>query len=145
MKILFSYVHNSTSAATLNVNSTGAKSIIYRGGYIYAQNSWAANDLLELVYDGSYWRVQGMMNDPTPVGTMIASFSTSTPAGYLFCNGGAVSRTTYSNLYSAIGTSFGTGDGSTTFNLPNMNGRFLMGATSSIRTYVAPGIPDIYG
>lgn len=145
VKITFSYNHNSTSAATLNINSTGAKYILYRGGYIYAQNTWMANDLLELVYDGSYWRVQGMMNDPTPVGTMIASFSASTPAGYLFCNGGAVSRTTYSNLYNAISTSFGSGDGSSTFNLPNMNGVFLMGATSGIRGYVGAGLPNISG
>ena len=43
------------------------------------------------------------------------------PAGYLLCNGQAISRTTYANLFSVIGTSYGAGDGSTTFNVPAFN------------------------
>ena len=54
-----------------------------------------------------------------PVGTLIQSGSSVCPDGYLPCNGAAVNRTTYSALYAAIGTSYGSGDGSTTFNLPN--------------------------
>jgi microcystin-dependent protein len=54
-----------------------------------------------------------------PTGTVISSASSATPTGYLYCNGAAVSRTTYADLFSAIGTTYGTGDGSTTFNLPN--------------------------
>lgn len=53
----------------------------------------------------------------------------SVPAGYLVCNGQAVSRTTYINLFTVYGTKFGTGDGSTTFNLPNLQGKFLIGAS----------------
>lgn len=63
----------------------------------------------------------------------------STPsAGMLMTDGSAVSRTTYSDLYNAIGTTFGAGDGSTTFNIPNINGIGLMGAgsqTISGKTY----------
>jgi microcystin-dependent protein len=51
----------------------------------------------------------------------------SAPTGYLLCNGSAVSRTTYAGLFTAIGTTFGSGDGSTTFNLPNYADRFPIG------------------
>jgi microcystin-dependent protein len=50
------------------------------------------------------------------------------PSGWLICNGSAVSRTTYADLFTAIGTTFGVGNGSTTFNLPNYSGAFLRGA-----------------
>lgn len=53
-----------------------------------------------------------------------------TPAGYLLCDGSAVSRTTYAALFSAIGTAFGAGDGSTTFNLPDLRGRIVFGYDS---------------
>jgi phage-related tail fiber protein len=49
------------------------------------------------------------------------------PTGYLKANGAAVSRTTYAVLFAAIGTAFGAGDGSTTFNLPDIRGEFLRG------------------
>ena len=49
------------------------------------------------------------------------------PAGWLKADGSAVSRTDYANLFSAIGTTFGTGDGSTTFNLPDLRGEFIRG------------------
>jgi len=49
------------------------------------------------------------------------------PSGWLECNGAAVSRSTYASLFSAIGTAFGEGDGSTTFNLPDLRGRFVRG------------------
>ncbi len=59
---------------------------------------------------------------------MIAYFArNAAPEGWLKCNGAAVSRTTYAALFAAIGTTFGTGDGSTTFNLPDLRGEFLRG------------------
>ncbi|WP_443190156.1 phage tail-collar fiber domain-containing protein [Pseudomonas indica] len=58
----------------------------------------------------------------------IAAFAMATPpAGWLKCNGAAVSRTTYAKLFARIGTVFGAGDGSTTFNLPDARGEFLRG------------------
>ena len=53
----------------------------------------------------------------------------SAPTGYLVCDGTAVSRTTYAALYAIVGTTFGSGDGSTTFNLPNYTGRMPYGTT----------------
>lgn len=52
------------------------------------------------------------------------------PAGWLACNGAAVSRTAYAALFLAIGTTYGVGDGSTTFNLPELRGEFLRGLDS---------------
>jgi microcystin-dependent protein len=60
--------------------------------------------------------------DTTP-GTSISGYWTSAPAGYLAEDGSAVSRTTYATLFSLIGTTYGAGDGSTTFNLPDSRGR----------------------
>lgn len=59
---------------------------------------------------------------------LIAPFAgTSAPDGWLFCDGSAVSRTTYAALFAAIGTTYGAGDGSTTFNLPDYRGRSFQG------------------
>jgi microcystin-dependent protein len=52
---------------------------------------------------------------------------TSAPSGFLKANGAAISRTTYANLFAAIGTTFGVGDGSTTFNVPDLRGEFIRG------------------
>ena len=58
----------------------------------------------------------------------ISAFGMSTPlSGWLECNGAAVSRTTYAALYAAIGTTWGAGDGTTTFNIPDFRGEFLRG------------------
>ena len=53
------------------------------------------------------------------------------PPGWFICNGTAVSRTTYSALFASIGTTYGVGDGSTTFNLPDTRGRFVLGRNDS--------------
>ena len=63
--------------------------------------------------------------DVQPAG-MISPFGNSTaPSGWLQCNGAAVSRTTYADLFAAIGTVYGAGDGTTTFNVPEIRGEFV--------------------
>lgn len=62
-----------------------------------------------------------------PVGSIVTMATSTVPTGYLECNGAAVSRTTYSALFTAIGTIHGYGNNSTTFNLPDYRGRFLRG------------------
>lgn len=65
-----------------------------------------------------------------PVGSIVAMATRVVPTGYLECNGNTVSRTNYADLFSKIGTTFGTGDGSTTFNLPDLRGEFIRGFDS---------------
>ena len=59
-----------------------------------------------------------------PTGVVLPFAGTAAPTGWLACDGTAISRTTYAALFSAVGTSYGVGDGSTTFNLPDFRGRF---------------------
>jgi microcystin-dependent protein len=62
-----------------------------------------------------------------PAGAVCFVCQSSAPTGWLKANGGAVSRTVYASLFAAIGTTFGSGDGSTTFNLPDLRGYFPRG------------------
>lgn len=65
-----------------------------------------------------------------PVGSVFWLTTQTAPEGYLICDGSAVSRTEYADLFAAIGTMFGTGDGTTTFALPNLQAAFIRGAGS---------------
>ena len=80
----------------------------------------------------------------TPIGTIQAFAASSLPNGWLLCDGSAVSRSTYSNLFGVIGTIYGNGDGSSTFNLPNLTDRFIQG-NSSVGTIKNAGLPNITG
>lgn len=64
-------------------------------------------------------------------GSILPYGSTTVPTDYLLCDGTAVSRTTYADLFGIISTSFGAGDGSTTFNVPDMRQRFVLGKAVS--------------
>lgn len=66
----------------------------------------------------------------TPTASVSAYAASTAPAGWLLCNGAAVSRTTYAALFDKIGVTHGQGDGSTTFNLPDYQGRFLRGTAN---------------
>lgn len=78
------------------------------------------------------------------VGDIVASLS-ATRVGGLLMNGAAVSRTTYAALFTLIGTTFGAGDGRTTFNLPNARDRVLQGANGNLMALLAAGLPNITG
>ena len=65
-----------------------------------------------------------------PVGTILPFGSKTVPAGWFECNGAEISRTSYPLLFAAIGTTWGTGNGTTTFNLPDLRNRILIGAQS---------------
>lgn len=69
--------------------------------------------------------------DTLPVGCIVPFTSDTVPENWLLCDGQAVSRTDYALLFSIIGTSYGVGDGSTTFNLPNLKGRVVVGKDST--------------
>lgn len=69
--------------------------------------------------------------DTLPIGSVLPYAGTIIPANWLLCNGSEISRTDYSQLFNVIGTKYGTGDGSTTFNLPNLKGRVPVGQDST--------------
>lgn len=80
----------------------------------------------------------------TPTGVVQAFAGSTTPQGWLLCDGSAVSRTDYAALYAVIGTTYGAGDGSTTFNLPNLVDKFVEGSATS-GTVKSAGLPNITG
>ena len=83
------------------------------------------------------------------VGSIITIVHNNIPDGYLLCNGAAVSRTSYARLFTSIGTTYGSGDGITTFKIPDFRGYFLRGyksgTTNAIGTPQAGGLPNITG
>lgn len=81
-----------------------------------------------------------------PLGTILAFASDSVPSGYLLCDGSEVSRTLYKDLFDLIGTTYGEGDGLTTFNVPNLQDKFLQGSgTNVVGTTMEAGLPNITG
>lgn len=93
----------------------------------------AANESCVVICDGTGFVTVARSSSGVPSGTLIDYAGTTAPTGWLLCYGQTISRTTYASLFAAIGTTFGVGDGSTTFALPDMRGR------------VAAGIDDMGG
>lgn len=87
-------------------------------------------------------KIKTAMGVINPVGVVQAFAGSTTPDGWLLCDGSAVSRTTYAALFEAIGTTYGSGDGSTTFNVPNLVDKFVEGSATSGTTKAA-GLPNI--
>ena len=108
------------------------------------QHPPAGDDSLRLATTG--W-VMDNLATAIPAGAVMYFAQGTVPEGWLFCNGSAVSRTTYAALYAAIGTKYGSGNGSSTFTLPNLRSIFVQGAssTSDVGTTVAAGLPNITG
>jgi hypothetical protein len=99
------------------------------------------NDTINL--DGDTNVVVDFTFNMMPTATIIQNLSATVPPGFLYCNGGNISRTTYSKLFTAIGTAFGAGDGSTTFGKPNLMGAYLRGTSNQTVggiTYTGPAI-----
>lgn len=101
------------SSIKLNADTLGGK------GLDYFATATQLGDISNIVNNS--------VNNIVPVGTVICIASTNIPTGFLECNGSAINRTTYSNLFSAIGTTYGIGDGSATFNIPDLRGEFIRG------------------
>ena len=76
-------------------------------------------------FDSNGW--EGSVKSGVPVGTLVDFAGSAAPTFWILCHGQAISRTTYSVLFAVIGTTYGVGDGSTTFNLPDLRGVVLAG------------------
>ena len=89
--------------------------------------------------------VRSRISESLSIGAIVPFAGAGVPAGFLLCNGAAISRTAYKALFDAIGTRWGAGDGSTTFNLPDARGRFPEGANGNLGAYHNAGLPNITG
>jgi len=104
-----------------------------------------AGQVLTKTSGGTIWKTPsgGGTTVDIPTGSITMFAGSTSPGGYLLCQGQAVSRTTYADLFAVIGTTYGTGDGSTTFNLPNLQGRFALGKSSSYALGSAGGASTV--
>lgn len=93
---------------------------------------------------GEVYDIEAYEN-PVPTGSVIPFAGETPPEGFLLCNGQEVSRITYARLFSVIGEKWGAGDGVTTFEVPNLVGRFIEGTESSVGQMVPAGLPNITG
>lgn len=117
------------TGATLNVNNLGATPLHY-----HAAGAWRiappglidTDEVCRVAYHSSSgaYRLLGRRNR---TGEVVPYAGSTAPAGTLFCYGQQVSRTTYAGLFAVISTTYGVGDGSTTFNLPDLRGRVAAG------------------
>lgn len=129
---------NLTIDACNGTGTGGSGSIIFRTAPA-ASSSSTANTMQTVLEIKNTGVVEvGGTSISIPVGTVNAYAGSSEPTGWLFCYGQAVSRTTYAALFAVLGTTYGVGDGSTTFNLPDIRGRAVagkdnMGGTSANR------------
>ena len=100
----------------------------------------------DTVTDGTVvWTIHNIKSDGFDVGDFkFIAHNDTIPSGWLLCDGSAVSRTTYAELFAVIGTIYGVGDGSTTFNLPNYIDNFAQGSATA-GTYKEAGLPNIEG
>jgi microcystin-dependent protein len=118
------FTNNALADSTLTTSSGKLKVNIITSTQL-ATSSVTAN----AIADGAVNQAK-TNNSLIPSGAIMAFAMNGAPTGWLAANGTAVSRTTYSNLFSTIGTTYGAGDGSTTFNLPNLSGIFVRGSGS---------------
>lgn len=93
---------------------------------------------------GEVYDIEAYEN-PIPTGSVFPFAGIAAPEGFLLCNGQEVSRFTYTKLYGVLGDTYGAGDGTTTFNLPNLIDRFIEGTESSVGQTLDAGLPNIKG
>lgn len=128
--------NTNTGATTLSVNSIGAKAVMKATGSGAGALNGAeiqSGCIYSVQYNTSLNSGAGawLLINPTVSGAepgMIFDYAgSSAPTGYLLCYGQAVSRTTYAALFAILSTTYGVGDGSTTFNIPDLRGRVVAG------------------
>jgi len=130
--------------ATTDVSTTTLTATSITTSVIDASSITVTGNVSATEYYGDGSNLSGVSTDTIPSGSVFPYAGTSEPSGYLFCYGQAISRSTYSDLFSAIGTTYGSGDFTTTFNLPDIRGRVVagqddMGGTSANRLTGASG------
>jgi microcystin-dependent protein len=94
-------------------------------------NFYETDTFLTFVFNGSTWDQTGGAGAETGAIESWGGGYASIPSGWLICDGAAVSRTTYADLFAVTGTFFGVGDGSTTFNVPDLRTKYPRGAPNA--------------
>lgn len=141
---------DSETSTTIGGYPLGA--ILWYGTGNYYVKSLVANNTYNFNenagYIGTYWEKitasSAELEQYYPIGGLVAFAGSEAPNNYLICDGSAVSRSDYAQLFSKIGVTYGVGDGSTTFNLPNFVNRTFWGGTTSGAVKEA-GLPNITG
>lgn len=137
-QVTFTAGATNTSAMTLNVAGSGATSVFRRtqlgvsatvGGEVVSGQS------VTVIFDGTQFQLLSV--PPVVVGFGTDWFTTTAPTGWLLRDGAAVSRTTYADLFAVIGTTYGIGNGTTTFNVPDELGRMSVMKDSASRITTA--------
>ena len=129
------------NGASINLSSKNSEGNLCGSFILHAKDASAESNLIGFPNGSLTWCDSQVF---LPVGAVFAFAGNANPSGCIICNGAAVSRMTYAKLFAAIGTIYGAGDGSTTFNLPNLTDRFIQGSEAA-GTYIAPGLPGIHG
>jgi len=112
---------NTTYSVQMNT-ANSANTLMVRD----ASGNVGANTITANLFNGDG---SGLTNVPgVPTGAVLPFAGLTAPSGFLFCDGAAISRTTFGALFSVIGTTWGIGNGSTTFNLPDLRGRSSLGS-----------------
>jgi len=132
---------NQEKSGTLTLSAAGTGLIVENDAVVYGTLTIGASsvkiDETGITYpDGNKQTSAGV-----PSGTVMMYGGATAPTDWLLCDGSAISRTTYARLFNAIGTTFGVGDGSTTFNVPDCRGIFVRGAGSHGSLTNANGSP----
>ena len=143
---------NTSKTPSFQADQTGAKEIVKGNNLPLEEGDIAgAGHWLELQYDEALdkWVLQNPAKgvsplNGVPVGTVEYFAMPTPPVGYLKADGRAVGRETYAELYSVIGTTFGKGDGQSTFNLPDLIDRFAQGSDVPGQK-VEAGLPNVTG
>lgn len=113
--------------STTNATNSITGSIVSSGGMGIAKDAYVGGS----IYQNGYMLV--------PVGVILQYSASTAPSGFLLCDGSQISRTTYSILFMVIGTTYGSGDGSTTFTLPDLRNKFPIGSGSTYSIGAAGG------
>jgi microcystin-dependent protein len=131
MMINFKANTANTGSCTLNVNGLGAKAIKNIRDKDLDTGSILSGQMVSVMYNGTNFIMVSTPSNVNPVGTINIFSGSSAPGGWLICDGSEISRTTYADLFSVIGTAYGVGNGSSTFNIPNLKGKIPVGYNSS--------------
>lgn len=123
--------------------------VLYNGNLYKCIQANGVSSTVAAPTDSTYWSqipTYADLSDLMPTGVVLPFGGSTVPNGWLLANGAAASRSGKARLFSVYGTTFGAGDGSTTFNLPDLRDRYIIGVnTNALGTQIAEQLPNING